>query len=77
MKRILTGFAFAAVAVSALAQNHGAGFEPAQRMIDDTISRIDAEHREAHVNFGGHVAKAAELLRQAKAELEAADQMRR
>jgi hypothetical protein len=77
MKRFVAGFVLAGIAltaVSAMAQQggHFSGFGPAQQMIDDTISRVEAMRREGHEEFGGHAEHAETLLRQAKAELNAA-----
>lgn len=81
MKRIITSIVFAGVALSAataMAQqmNHGFDFGPAQQMIDETINRVEGMRREGHDDFGGHALKAENLLRQAKAELNAATEYR-
>jgi hypothetical protein len=81
MKSIVAGVVFASIAltaVTAMAQQMGrfAGFESEQHMIDDTINRVEAQRRAGHEDFGGHASKAEALLRQAKAELDAATQYR-
>lgn len=81
MKRIVAGFVFSSVAltaVTAMAQqmNHFANLVQEQQMIDQTINRIENTRREGHDQFGGHAAKAEELLRQAKSELNAAAEYR-
>ncbi|SAL44356.1 hypothetical protein AWB71_02354 [Caballeronia peredens] len=81
MNRIVAGFIFAGVAltaVNAMAQQMArfTGFETEQRMIDDTINRVEVQRRDGHEAFNGHAAKAEELLRQAKAELNAATDYR-
>ncbi|SAK44170.1 hypothetical protein AWB80_00723 [Caballeronia pedi] len=81
MKCIVAGFVFASVAltaVNAMAQQMGrfAGFESELHMIDDTINRVEAQRHAGHEDFGGHASKAETLLRQAKAELNAATEYR-
>ncbi|WP_321800327.1 hypothetical protein [Caballeronia sp. J97] len=56
--------------------NHFSGFEAEQHMIDDTISRVEAQRVDGRGQFDGHAEKAEALLRQAKAELTAATQYR-
>jgi hypothetical protein len=77
MKRVMSGVIFlgaALCAVTAIAQpiGHAFDFGQEQRMIDDTLNRVEAVRNDSHHNFGGHAAKAETLLRQAKAELNAA-----
>jgi hypothetical protein len=79
MKRIITGFVLAGAALSAataMAQqmNRGFDFGPEQQMIDQTINRVEGARR--NTDFGGHAVKAEDLLRQAKAELNAATEYR-
>ena len=81
MKRMVAGIAFASIAltaVTAMAQQMGrfGGFDSEQHMIDDTINRVEAQRRAGHEDFGGHASKAETLLRQAKAELNAATDYR-
>ncbi|WP_050454967.1 hypothetical protein [Candidatus Burkholderia verschuerenii] len=79
MKRIAAALTFAGLALTAaiaMAQMNHYDFGPAQQMIDQTLGRIENMRRDGHDQFDGHALKAEELLRQAKAELNAAAEYR-
>ncbi|MEM5372843.1 hypothetical protein V4C53_43540 [Paraburkholderia azotifigens] len=81
MKRIsmlVTSAALALGCASAFA-NQSSPFpnlEAASQLIDQSTSKIQAARQANHDDFGGHAERAQQLLRQARAELDAAAHFR-